>query len=391
MDLTFSPEDEAFREEARTWLEENRPREPRPEGGPAAREFDTAWQRRQFDAGWAGISWPREYGGRNLSLMQQLIWYEEYARAGAPPTGVNFVGLSHAGPTLIARGSEEQKETYLPGILRGDLVWCQGFSEPGSGSDLASLRTRAVTDGDELVVTGQKIWTSYAQLADVQELLVRTDPTAQKHRGITWTICDMSSPGIEIRPIQNIVGVEDFCEVFYDNVRIPLTNVVGEVNDGWQVAMSTLSFERGTAFMWDIVELARTVEDLVAAARELPAWNASGSAYDDDHLRVELARLRAEVSALRSLNYATVSRVRRSGRPGPESSITRLYFGLLTQRTFALATEIVGDGRVLFGPERDGRWTRGYFNSFRSVIAAGTKDIQRTIIGERVLGLPKDR
>ncbi|MET0449304.1 MAG: acyl-CoA dehydrogenase family protein [Aeromicrobium sp.] len=391
MDLTFTAEDEAFRAEARTWLEENKPTEQRPEDPLEARPFDVAWQRQQFDGGWAGISWPSEYGGRNLSLMEQLIWYEEYARSGAPAVGVCFVGQAHAGPTIIARGSEEQKAEYLPKILRGDIVWCQGFSEPGSGSDLASLRTRAVIEGDELVVNGQKIWTSYAQAADVQELLVRTDPDARKHKGITWVINDMSYPGIEVRPIKNISGVHDYSEVFYDNVRIPLSKVVGEINDGWSVAMSTLSFERGTAFMVDIIELGRTVEKLVQAARDLPGWDGTRTAWDDDHTRVELARLRAEVASLRALNFATVSRVARNGNPGPESSITRLYYGLLAQRTYDLAAQVTGAGRLTGADTLDGRWNAGYLNSFRNVIAAGTKDIQRTIIGERVLGLPKDR
>ncbi|MBC2864965.1 acyl-CoA dehydrogenase family protein [Streptomyces mexicanus] len=390
MDLHFTPEDESFRDQARTWLEENRPREARPDDPVVARPFDTAWQRRQFEAGWAGINWPSDYGGRNLSLMQQLIWYEEYARSGAPTVGVCFVGLAHAGPTLITRGTEQQKAEYLPKILRGDIVWCQGFSEPDSGSDLASLRTRAVVDGDHLVVNGQKIWTSYAQAADVQELLVRTDPDAPKHKGITWVINDMRNPGMDIRPIRNLNGVQDYSEVFYDNVRIPLSNVVGEINDGWSVAMSTLSFERGTAFMADIVELGRTVEELVETARETPSWDGKGTAWSDDHLRVELCRLRAEVASLRALNYATVSRVAREGKPGAEASIVRLYYGLLTQRVFHLAAQVVGPGRA----EKAGnaaKWSRGYLNSFRAVIAAGTKDIQRTIIGERVLGLPKDR
>ncbi|MET1132366.1 MAG: acyl-CoA dehydrogenase family protein, partial [Aeromicrobium sp.] len=350
-----------------------------------------AWQRQQFDGGWAGISWPSEYGGRNLSLMEQLIWYEEYARSGAPSVGVCFVGQAHAGPTIIARGTEEQKAEYLPQILRGDIVWCQGFSEPGAGSDLASLRTRAVIEGDELVVNGQKTWTSYAQAADVQELLVRTDPDVRKHKGITWVINDMSYPGIEVRPIKNITGYYDFSEVYYDNVRIPLSKVVGEINDGWSVAMSTLSFERGTAFMADIIELGRTVEHLVAAAHDLPSWDGKGRAWDDDYLRVELTRLRAEVASLRALNFATVSRVARHGNPGPESSYTRLYFGLLTQRTYDLASQVTGGGRVFVGETPEARWSLGYLNSFRNVIAAGTKDIQRTIIGERVLGLPKDR
>ena len=389
MDLKFSSEDIAFREEARTWLEENRPTESRPHGWPDARDFDVAWQRTQYEAGWAGISWPAEWGGRDLSMLQQLLWYEAYAKAEAPGLGVNFVGMSHAGPTLIARGTHTQQAAHIPKILSGDEIWCQGFSEPSSGSDLASLSTRAEIDGDHLVVNGQKIWTSYANVADRQELLVRTNPTAPKHKGITWVICDMSFPGIEVRPIRNIAGHEEFCEVFYNDVRIPLENVVGEIDNGWSVAMSTLSFERGTAFMADIVELANTLERLVEQTKNAPAPLGKGRAYDDEAIRVQIAELRAEVAALRALNYATVSRIARSGRPGVEGSIVRYYFSQLLQRTNALGTEVLGATTI--GTERFSPWARGQLNAFRASISAGTKDIQRNIIGERLLGLPKGR
>lgn len=389
MNLEFSPEDLAFQEEARTWLEENRPTEERPPDWPDARDYDVAWQKTQFEAGWAGISWPVEWGGRNLSLLQQLLWYQEYARAHAPAAGVNFVGLSHAGPTLMAMGTEQQKSAHLPRILSGDEIWCQGFSEPGSGSDLASLSTRAVIDGDDLVVNGQKIWTSYANVADTQELLVRTDPSAPKHKGITWVVCDMNAPGIDVRPIRNIAGQTEFCEVFYDDVRIPLHNVVGEINAGWTVAMSTLSFERGTAFMVEIIELSHTVERLVTAAKEAPGPVGQRTAFDDDRVRADLGQLRAEVTALKSLNYATVSRIARTGKPGAEGSIVRFYFSQLLQRTFALGVDIAGD--TVLAEDRYSPWAVGQLNSFRASIAAGTKDIQRNIIGERLLGLPKDR
>src|SRR5262249_9922076 len=217
--------EEAFRADARAWLEANVPREPRPESADltARRAYDMAWQRRMYDAGWAGINWPKEYGGRGATLMEQLIWYEEYARVGAPDVTTGFVGLKHAGPTLIACGSEEQKAYHLPRSVRGDVVWCHGFSEPNAGSDLASLQTRAEIVGDHLVVNGQKIWTSFGHVAEFQELLVRTDPNAARpHAGITWVICPMDAPGLDIRPIKTLAGNSDFCEVFYDNVRIPL-------------------------------------------------------------------------------------------------------------------------------------------------------------------------
>jgi alkylation response protein AidB-like acyl-CoA dehydrogenase len=219
-----------FRDEVRTWLHENQPGEPPPLGSQEVRAWSSEWQRRQYDAGWAGIDWPAEYGGRGLSFLKQIVWFEEYVQSGLPIGRSCFVvALAHAGPTLIARGSDEHKARYLPPILRGEEPWCQGFSEPGSGSDLASLSTRAEIDGDELVVNGQKVWTSYAHLADFQELLVRTDPSVPKHTGITWAICDMRSPGIEVRPIRTIDGGAHFSEVFYEDVRIPLTNVVGAI------------------------------------------------------------------------------------------------------------------------------------------------------------------
>ncbi|MFM7144198.1 MAG: acyl-CoA dehydrogenase family protein, partial [Alphaproteobacteria bacterium] len=213
MDITFSAEEERFREAARAWIESNKPSDPPAENDiEGRRAFDLAWQRRMFDAGWAGISWPKEYGGRGAALMEQLIWYEEFARARAHEPSTLFVGLNHGGPTLIACGSPEQKSFHLPRILRGDVVWCQGFSEPGAGSDLGGLSARAVIDGDELVVDGQKIWTSFAQIAEYQELLVRTDPDAPKHKGISWVICPMDAKGITIRPIRTMAGHQDFCE-----------------------------------------------------------------------------------------------------------------------------------------------------------------------------------
>ncbi len=300
MDLAFSAEDVEFRTEVRTWLAEHVPKQRRPRLGLAAREYDLAWQREQYDAGWAGVSWPVEYGGRDLPLTRQLIWYEEYARTGLRPIDTRFVGLAHAGPTLMARATDEQRAYHLPRILRGDVVWCQGFSEPEAGSDLASLRTRAVVDGDQLVVTGQKIWTSFADVADWQELLVRTNTDVPKHKGITWVICDMRSPGIDIRPIRTIEGGADFNEVFYDEVRIPLVNVVGGVDNGWSVAMSTLSFERGTAFTTSQVQLASSIESLIELARSRTSINGR-PVITDGALADRLARARADCAALRAL------------------------------------------------------------------------------------------
>jgi alkylation response protein AidB-like acyl-CoA dehydrogenase len=392
MDLTFTAEQVDFREEVRTWLHENIPAEQPPhQDFTEIVAYDMAWQRRQFDGGWAGISWPVEYGGRGLSTVEQLIWFEEYARAQAPTGRTNFVGINHAGPTLINRGTEEQKQAHLRKILRGDEIWCQGFSEPGAGSDLASLRTRGAIDGDKIVVTGQKVWTSFAWAAQYQELLVRTDPEASRHKGITWVICDMSAPGIEIRPIRTIAGDEDFCEVFYDDVQIPLTSVVGEVNDGWKVAMTTLSFERGTAFMSEQVALSNAVDRLIGLARERYAPGTTRLAIDDDEFRFRLATLRAEVIALRSMTYLGMSRNLRRPLPGPEGSFLRLTVGETMQRIARLAMDLLGPEGLIATPpvRRRGNWSNDYLYSFSRTISAGTKDIQRNLIGERILGLPR--
>ena len=379
MNLDVTAAEAAFRDEVSTWLRAHVPSEPRPLDGPEMRAFDVEWQQAQHAAGWAGIAWPKEYGGRGLSLIEQLIWHEEYARAGGPDVGVNFVGLNHGGPTLIARGTDAQKERHLPLILTADAIWCQGFSEPEAGSDLAALRTRGEIDGDDIVVTGQKIWTSYAQYAQYQELLVRTDPDAPKHKGITWVICPMDSPGIDIRPIETMDGSRDFCEVFYEEVRVPVANIVGELHKGWGVAMSTLAFERGTAFAAHQVRLAEQIEHIIALA---PA--------QDDELVARLAVARAEVAALRAMTYLALSRNLRTDLPGAEGSIIRVYFAELRQRVAALALDVLGPDALVLSDGRDG-FTRDYLYSYAETIGGGTAEIQREIIGERVLGLPKGR
>jgi alkylation response protein AidB-like acyl-CoA dehydrogenase len=390
MDLTFSDSDVQFREEVRAWLEEHAPREQRPHDRKAMREYDVAWQRTQWEGGWAGISWPKEYGGQGLPLIQQLIWYEEYGRLGLPGIDACFVGLNHAGPTLMARATEEQRAYHLPKILGGDVVWCQGFSEPEAGSDLASLQTRAELDGDELVVTGQKVWTSFADVADWQELLVRTNANVPRHKGITWVICDMHTAGIEVRPIETMDHDEEFCEVFYNEVRLPLSNVVGEVNGGWGVAMSTLAFERGTAFTVSQVRLAGIVEDLIAAAGERTGPDGRRPALADDELARRLATARAEVAALRAMTYAGISRAAHQTTPGPEGSIIKLYYAEVAQRIYRLAFDILGsDGLQFISRWASGGWSGNYLYSYAISIGGGTSEIQRNIIGEHVLGLPR--
>lgn len=372
MRLELTPDDLAFRQSARDWLAANVPANPAPHDGSPARDHALTWLRTRHQGGWAGIGWPAEYGGVELPPERLVIWYEEYARASAPslldPT---FVSLNHAGPTLIACGTPEQKAFHLPKILSGEVLWCQGFSEPEAGSDLASLRTTAVVEGDDLVINGQKIWSSYADIADYQELLVRSDPRSQRHSGLSWVICDMCSPGITVRPIRNMAGATHFAEVFYDNVRVPLANVVGALHDGWNVAMTTLGFERKTAAMGLQLELSVKVEKLIAIARPRP-----GSA-----LAEKLGILRAEVAGLRALTWRTQFREPATAFDG---SLVRLTFAELSQRLHRIAMDILGPGML-----EQGGWTHDYLESYSETIAGGTAEIQRNIIGERILGLPR--
>lgn len=384
MDLDFTPEDLQFREQAREWLVANVPGDRRPHGGEAMREFDRAWQRTQFDAGWAGVSWPPEYGGMGLGLTRQLIWYEEYARARAPDNHLCFVGLNHAGPTIVARGDEAQKKAHLRDILSGEKIWCQGFSEPNAGSDLASLKTRAYVDGDELVITGSKIWTSHGHLADMQELLVRTDPEAPKHKGISWLIFDMNTPGLTMRPIEIMTASNHthFVQCFYDDARVPLANVVGGLNNGWNVAMATLGFERGTAQIKDQIRYAFLVEEMIARARK----RFGNANLGHDEIGARLAQLRADMAAARAMTYMVVSRAQ-AGIEGSMASLMRAMVGETQQRARRLAVDIIGPD-ALENPEEDD-WVYFYLRSYSTTIAAGTSQIQRNIIGERVLGLPR--
>jgi alkylation response protein AidB-like acyl-CoA dehydrogenase len=345
--------------------------------------FDRAWRKKQHAAGWAGLAWPKAYGGRGLSLIEQLIWFEEYAAAGGPEIGAFYVAVNHGGPTLIALGTEEQKSFHLPRILSADSVWCQGFSEPGAGSDLAGLRCKGVVDGDHLVVTGQKIWTTGAQHADYQELLIRTEPGSQRHKGLTWVICDMRSAGITVRPIRCMDGTAHFCEVFYDDVRIPLSNVVGGLHNGWATAMATLGFERGTGMLADQIELARTVDRLIALARKT-------GQIADGAIRSDLAEVRADVMALHALGYATISRASREAVPGAEAAMAALALAETIQKVQRLGLKLTG----VAGLERpaDPRSLQiQYLNGFMWTIAGGTSEVRRNIIGERVLGLPKPK
>jgi alkylation response protein AidB-like acyl-CoA dehydrogenase len=395
--LKETPKEQAFRRELRAWLDETLPTlppEPPFEDWAAKRAYDTGWQRRLFEAGYAGISWPEEYGGRGATPSEELIFLEETERAGAPYVGCNFVSTLHAGPTIAAEGTPEQRARHLPPILRGDDVWCQGFSEPEAGSDLASLRTRAVRDGDDYVVNGQKIWTSHAQIADWCELLVRTDPEAPKHKGITWLIMPMDSPGIEVRPMRTLTGESEFSEMFLDDVRIPVANVVGAENDGWRVAMVTFSFERGTAFVSELLGSMRLLTDLIEIARKTPLG--AGTAWDDTGIRHDLTVVAAELDAQWALTKRNVSRAARHGTPGVGGSVFKLAYHETRERMGEVALRVLGRARLalddptgLSARHLDHVHQRLYALSLS--IAAGTAQIQRNIVGERLLGLPKER
>lgn len=390
MDLTFSAADEEFRLRARTWLEENVPRESRPEDGKSMRDFDLAWQRAQYEGGWAGTSWPVEYGGLGLSVLHQLIWFEEYVRAGAPYTGCLFAALQYGSPTLMLNGTPEQQNAHLPEILAGREVWSQGFSEPSGGSDLASLRTTAVVDGDSLVINGQKVWSSYADIAEYQFGLFRTDATQSKHKGLSWILVPLETDGVDVRPIKTMARNHHFCEVFYTDVRVPLSSVVGGLGNGWKVAMSTLSLERGTAFVADQLELTRSLDRLVDLARSRPGPLGEDCAIDDGKIAADLGQLRAATMALRSMTYRTVSRSASGAVPGPEASVIRLYFAELRQALARVAMDVLGPSGVEFVPYWEAGWSGQYLWDFARTMGAGTAEIQRNVIGERMLGLPKE-
>ena len=395
MDLRYSDAEQAFRSDLRAWLEKSLPDlpdRPSPDDWPGRRAYDTHWQRLLFDAGYAGVDWPTEGGGRGASPVEELIFKEELERAHAPYVGVNFVGLLHAGPTVIAEGTPEQRARFLPPILRGDEVWCQGFSEPNAGSDLASMRTRAVRDGDDYVISGQKIWTSHAEVADYCELLVRTGPEDSRHRGISWLILPMDTPGVDIRPLHTIAGSTEFAELFLDEVRVPVANRVGEENDGWRVTMVTLSFERGTAFVGDLLEAIELLSTCVELAKRTGAWADPGTRRQAGHLK-------AELDALWALTKRNVSQAARTGIPGVGGTYFKLAYSetrhklgefslALLERAGLSAHDLEGtDGRGLLPA---GTAVEDWLRGISLAIAAGTSQIQRNIVGERILGLPKE-
>jgi alkylation response protein AidB-like acyl-CoA dehydrogenase len=364
VDLRDSPDEAAFRERVRSWLAENLPAEPGPE-----------WSRKMFDAGFAGITWPQEYGGRGEPYSHQAIALEEFAKAGAP-NHVNVIALGMAGPTIMVHGTEAQKQRYLPKMLSAEEIWCQGFSEPGAGSDLSAVGTR-VEPGDEgFVVNGQKVWSSLAHLAHFCILVGRSDPSAERHAGLTYVIVDMHAPGVEVRPLRQITGEAEFNEIFFTDVHVPRENLLGDVGGGWQVAMTTLLHERGTLGFALTGVLDSQVQRLIALAKERAA--------DDPIIRDRVAQEWIELQALKLTNYRSLTTLLQTGIPGPEGSGSKLHWSEQNQRLTKLALEILGG-------EDDGYWGYQQLRSRGNTIEAGTSEILRNIIAERVLGLPRSR
>ncbi|MDH3602986.1 MAG: acyl-CoA dehydrogenase [Candidatus Tectomicrobia bacterium] len=389
MDLKFSAEDEAYRLKLRSWLEDNMPSESAPHDQDEGFAYRRGWQRKLYDGGWVGIQWPKEYGGQGATLIQQAIYAQETARARAPQPA-NGLGISIVGPTLIHHGTEEQKKRFIPKILNADEIWCQGFSEPNSGSDLASLQTKAVLDGDEFVVNGQKIWTSLGQYADWCILLVRTDPDAPKHRGITFLLVDMHTPGIAVRPLQQITGHAEFNETFFDNVRVPRENVVGEINEGWRIAMTTLTYERGISTLSTQVRMQQNLESMRAYASKT---RRNGHTLSEDPIyRQQLADAHIRVEIMLLNLYRGITAQLRGQPPGPESSLAKLYWSELDKWMQELGMSMQGPYSQLNWDSDyavPGDWQYNFLRSRAGTIYSGTSEIQRNIIGERVLGLPK--
>jgi alkylation response protein AidB-like acyl-CoA dehydrogenase len=399
MDLRDSPEEARFRQEARTWLGANLPegwgrpgfQKPQKPQTPAQEvAFLRQWQRTLYDGGWAGLDWPEEYGGRGIGIIESLIYNEEYTRARGPNQISMSVGTSLVGPTLIAEGADWQKERFLQPILKGEEVWCQGFSEPNAGSDLASLRTRGEVVGDEIVVNGQKTWTSFAQQSDWCILVVRSDPAAARHKGLSFLLVDMKSPGITIRPLIEMTGHNWFNEVFFDEVRVPIANVVGEIDKGWDIVMTTLAVERGSSSQH--ARLSADVDLLIDAAKRTPRGEGA-TAADDPLVRQQLAGFASEAMIMRMSVYRNAQALEKTGIPGPEGSTLKVFWSELDQRVKNAALDILGPSAMV--PEGDpsavddGYWAYEMLWSRAATIYAGTSEVQRNIISTRVLGLPR--
>jgi alkylation response protein AidB-like acyl-CoA dehydrogenase len=386
MDIRFSREQEEYRQDFRRWLDAHAPRSPDgapfmpPDDEDENAAFQTEWEKRLYAAGYSGIAWPKAYGGQGLTLVEHYILQCELGRAYAPE-GINNIGRELVGPIVLAVGSEEQKRHYIPRLLRLDDIWCQGFSEPNAGSDLASLQTRAVRDGDDWIVTGQKVWTSYARFSNWCILLVRTDREAPKHKGITLLLLPMDANGVTVRPLRQINGRSEFNEVFLDEVRVPDSLRLGAVNDGWRVANGVLGFERATTRLYRQARFARELDYLTDCLAH--------AAADDSGLRRRLAEAHVELEIVRYHNLKAVSRIANGAKIGPESSLQKIVWSEAHRKLGDLAMDALGMDGVA-GAEPAARLFRDvYLKSHAETIFAGTSEIQRNIIADRVLGLPR--
>jgi alkylation response protein AidB-like acyl-CoA dehydrogenase len=381
VDLRDKPEEAAFRAELRAWLDANLPEDRRGGRGGAQRfddSFGREWSRKLYEAGYAGLTWPTEYGGAGAPYSFQAIFYEESSRAQAPGH-VGVIGLGMAGPTIMAHGTDGQKQAHLSKILSAEEIWCQGFSEPGAGSDLAAARTRAERRDDVYVVNGQKVWSSFAHIADYCILVTLSDPDAPRYQGLTYLIVDMHAPGVEVRPLRQITGEAEFNEIFFNDVEVPVTNRLGEEGQGWQVAMTTLLHERGTLGFALTASLEVGVNRLLDVARE--------RVNGDEGARERVAAEWIELQALRYTNYRSLAALQRTGIPGPEGSAIKLRWSEQNQRMTKLGRELLGAEGIL----DDGWWHHQQLRSRGNTIEAGTSEVLRNIVAERVLGLPKGR
>ena len=395
MDLNYTPQELMFRDELRAWLESHLPDEQQTRAASKSEDpwvrfnFYRDWQRKLHQGGWTGVHWPKEYGGRGATLMEQVIFIEEMARAQAPQVA-GVLGLMLIGPTIVHHGTPDQKQRFLNRILSGEEIWCQGFSEPNAGSDLANLRTEAKDMGDHFLVNGHKVWNSYGWAADWCALVTRTDPEAPKHKGLSYLLVDMKSPGVEVRPLLQITGETEFCEIYFNNVQVPKENVLGRVNDGWNVAISTLMHERATLGADMQIVFARQLKRLVELTRKIS--RGGKPLYDDPLVRQKIGQAYTEIEMLRLNQMRSVSRIAQTGAPGPEGSILKICWSELNQRFQQSAQEILGlYGQLEHGKHAidDGAWSYGFLRTRGNTIEAGTSEIQRNIIGHFVLGLPK--
>ena len=382
MDLRDTPEEAQFRADLRAWIESNLTDEIR---GGRFEQAGREWSRRLYEAGYAGLTWPKEYGGAGAPYSHQAIFLEEMARAEAPPH-LGVIGLGMAGPTIIAHGTDAQKERHLEKILSTEEIWCQGFSEPGAGSDLSAVRTSAqlAAGGDRFVVNGQKVWSSFAHIADWCILVTRSDPDSERHAGLTYLLVDMHAPGVEVRPLRQITGEAEFNEIFFSDVEVHVENAVGEIGGGWQVAMTTLLHERGTLGFALTAGLESQIRKLTALAKETGATEVQRDA---------IAREWIGLQAVRYTNYRSLTTLMKTGIPGPEGSGAKLWWSEANQRVTKLALELLGsEAQLLNGDSANpGYWQHQQLRSRGNTIEAGTSEILRNIIAERVLGLPRSR